>query len=164
MSNGKLDHARWILERNLHWITAVETKTAVIVSIDTAMLGALAVALGDVAPSERTICLIVISILAALPLALSVIFGALAVWPQTGGPESSFIFFGRIKEKSASDYRDLFRRVTEDDLLNDCLDQIHRNAEIASLKYGRIAISLKLAFLSLLFWVPAIVMLVAARS
>lgn len=164
MDGGKVEHARWILERNLHWIAVVETKTAVILSIDTALLGALAVAFSDLTANERTACSVIVAVLAAIPIAASMIYGALAVWPQTDGPPTSFIFFGKIKNWSADRYRAEYRAATDDTFLTDCLDQIHRNAEIACLKYGRIATSMKLAFLSLPLWLVAIGVLVAARS
>ncbi len=92
------------------------------------------------------------------------IYGALAVWPQTDGPPTSFIFFGKIKNWTVDKYRTEYSAATEDSLLTDCLDQIHRNAEIACLKYGRITTSMKLAFLALPVWLVAVGMLIAARS
>ncbi len=41
----KLAHARWVLERNLHWIAAAEVKVGIVIAIDTGLLGALASAL-----------------------------------------------------------------------------------------------------------------------
>jgi hypothetical protein len=164
MDSGKLEHARWILERQLHWIATVETKTAVILSIDTAMLGALAVAYSDLASGERTAWCVVLTILAAIPLAVSIVYGALAVRPQTDGPATSFIFFGRIKDLSIDKYRSEFVAANDDALLKDCLAQVHRNAEIANHKYKRIGSSMKLAFVGLPIWLIAVAVLVAARS
>jgi hypothetical protein len=58
MDVGKLEHARSVLERNLHWIAIVETKTAVILSIDIALLSALAVAFSDSTDKHTTWCLV----------------------------------------------------------------------------------------------------------
>jgi hypothetical protein len=60
------------------------------------------------------------------------IYGALAVWPQTDGSSTSFIFFGKIKKWSAETYRDRLLAATDEELLSDCAAQIHRNAEIAA--------------------------------
>lgn len=76
------------------------------------------------------------------------IYGALAVWPQTEEPPTSFIFFGNIRNWPADRYRAEYSAATDEELLTDCVDQIHRNAEIAFLKYGRIANSMKLALVA----------------
>lgn len=164
MELNRLDYARWVLERNLHWIAAVEAKTAVIVSVTTAMLGALAVAFSPLKLAEISLWTGVVSVLAACFLSASIILGALAVWPQTDGPPTSFIFFGKIKNLSAVEYRESFLASDEASLLGDCLAQIHRNAEIACLKYGRVAASMKCAFISLLPWIIALAKLVSEKQ
>ena len=163
MDINKLEYSRWILERNLHWISVIEAKTGVIVSIDTAMLGALAVAFGGLAPSERSAWAIVAGLCAALPLAVAIGYGALAVWPQIKGPPKSFIFFGKIKKRSVEEYRDDFMGASNESLLDDCLQQIHRNAEIACEKYDRVTSSMKLSFGALIPWVAALAVFVAAK-
>ncbi len=160
----RLEHARWILERNIHWIAAVETKTAVIVSIATTMLGALTVAFSSLDPAERTAWATVFTVLAAVPISISIVLGALAVWPQTKGPPISFIFFGKIKNWSTEEYRTKFLSADEPTLLDDCLAQIHRNAEIACLKYERVTASMKLAFASVPFWIIALAKLVSGNQ
>lgn len=164
MSAEKLEHARWILERNLHWIATVETKTAVILSIDTALLGALAAAFCALSSSERTAWCIVVTLIAAVPISASIAYCARAVWPDTDGPPVSLIFFGRIKNWKADDYRAKFFAASDETLLTDCLDQVHRNAEIACLKYGYISLSMKMGIVSLPFWIIAIGILVGSRS
>jgi hypothetical protein len=155
----RLEYARWVLERNLHWISVVETKTAVIMSVDTAMLGALAVVFGALDPAERSAWGILWLVLASVPLCASVIYGALAVWPQTAGPANSFIFFEGIKRLTSSAYRRQFLDANEGSLTDDCLAQVHRNAEIASSKFAHVKTSLKLAVCSLPVWVVAILKL-----
>lgn len=164
MDMERIEHARWVLERNLHWIASVETKTAVILSVDVAMLGALAVAFSALEPVERTAWCTVLSVLAALPNAISITFGALAVWPQTDGPPTSFIFFGKIRNWSAVEFERNFLASDYSALLGDCLAQIHRNAQIAHIKYGRVTSSMKWAFVSISPWLIALVTLVNANQ
>lgn len=160
MDSSRFEYARWVLERNLHWVSLVEAKTAVVASVDTAMLGALAVAFGALEPSERTAWGILWLVFASVLLCLSIARGALAVWPQTNGPPTSFVFFGKIKAVAADVYRREFLAADDDALLNDLLAQIHRNAEIASNKYTHVTTSMKLAIVSLPIWVIALTKLV----
>jgi hypothetical protein len=156
-------YAQWVFERHLHWIGAVETKTAAIVSIDVAMMATLGVAFCELAPGDRPAWAILISLVAGVALALSIGQAAAAVWPQTKGPDTSLIFFGKVAKLSAETYKAQFVNASDTELLEDCVAQIHCNAKIACAKYGRVAASLKLAFISIPFWLMAIWMLVAAQ-
>lgn len=49
-----LQTAQWVLERNLGWIAAAETKVGVVVAIDTAMLGGLGAAFSGAETAART--------------------------------------------------------------------------------------------------------------
>jgi hypothetical protein len=159
----RLAYAQWVLERNLHWIAAVETKTAVVISVDLAMLGALGVAFGELAPNEREPWAVAWGFFAAVPLAISMLQGALAVLPQVGGPDRSLIFFGKVALLARDDYSKELQAASEQALLQDCIDQAHRNAEIAKLKYERVTLSLKLALVSIPFWLVAVFKLVQAN-
>jgi hypothetical protein len=55
----------------------------------------------------------------------------MSVLPRTGGPKSLVHLFGKVANVARADFVDSFKRATPEALLNDLLDQIHRNAEIA---------------------------------
>src|SRR3546814_3593880 len=65
----------------------------------------------------------------------SVLCAAITIFSRTNGPARSLLFFGRIAERSGDDYRQVFRKVSSAELLDDFAHQIHRNAEIAKEKF-----------------------------
>lgn len=153
----RLRLAHWILERNLHWIAAAEVKTGVIVAIDTAMLGALAAAYTAVA--QHVAWANLATTVAAACLLLGVFCCAMVVLPRVTGPSTSFIFFGCIVKNSSADYADSFRRASVEKLLDDCLAQVHRNAEIANEKFGWVKAGMWWSFIAMLPWIGAIAVL-----
>jgi hypothetical protein len=159
----RLQVAQWILERNLQWIGAAEVKTGVIVALDTAMFGAVAAAFSATEAAERTAWSNLLSIVAAACLLAALFCAAMSVLPRTDGPPSSFVFFGTIVKRTAPDYVDAFRRADSSAFLQDCLDQIHRNAEIACDKFRWVRNATMWSFGAVLPWVAAIACLIKGR-
>jgi len=155
----RLAVAQWVLERNLAWIAAAEVKVGVIVAIDTAMLGGLATAFGASDATARTVwaCLWITS--AAGTAVGGVLCAAIAILPRVSGPLRSLLFCGRVAELNREDYAIKFRGVTDTELLDDWVAQIHRNAEIAVMKFAWVRRSLWFSFISVLPWVAAMAML-----
>lgn len=156
----QIQFAQWILERNLGWIAAAEVKAGFIVAIDSAMLGALATAFSGVEAYERTAWANVITCIAGAFLVIGVICTAMAVLPRLSGPKSSNIFFGGICKKTALDFESEFIACHPEDLLKDCLAQIHRNGEIAIHKFSWVKSGMLWSFAAILPWVAALAMLV----
>lgn len=152
----RLRLAQWILERNLSWIAAAEVKTAVIVGINTGMLGAVVASFSAAAPSSRTAWAYLFTIVSVLCLGLGVFCASMSVLPRLTGPRSSFIFFGRIAQSSEADYAGSFRNAADSQLLDDCLAQIHRNAEIARDKFGWVRSGMAWSFAGVMPWVAAL--------
>jgi hypothetical protein len=158
----KLTHARWVLERNLHWIAASEVKIGVVIAIDTGLFGALAAAFNGSKVVGHYYLAHVSTFFAAMLLATAIICGAMTIMPRTGGPPSSMIFFGRIAAKSKANFEHEFNQAAPADLLGDCLAQIHRNAEIAAEKFRWVIASMRWSFAAVPFWLVAIATLVKA--
>ncbi len=156
------EHAKWILERNLHWISASEVKAGAVVAIDTAMLGALVAAFSALPPIEHTACANLSSFLAAACLLIAIFCTAMSVLPRTDGPPNSFVFFGTIVKRTAADYLDAFRRADGSAFLDDCIDQIYRNAEIACTKFRWVRNAMMWSFGALLPWVISLARLMKA--
>lgn len=150
----RLSLAQWILERNLHWVSAAEVKTGVIVALNTAMLGGLAAAFS--AADDRSSWENLFSIASAICLLISLFCAAMSVLPRTDGPPSSYVFFGKIAKNSRADYVDLFKRADHSVLLDDCLEQIHRNAEIACDKFRWVRNAMAWSFAAVLPWIGAL--------
>lgn len=149
-------YAQWILERNLDWISHAEVKAAFIVTLDVAMLAALSAVFMAVPVAERAGAPSIFAIVAAGLLVAALACVTMSVKPRTGGPPTSFIFFGKIANVARADYVDSFQRATPDKLLQDLLDQIHRNAEIACEKYLWVKYAMGWSLLSLIPFVIAI--------
>jgi len=152
--------AQWILERNLAWIAAAEVKVGVIVAIDTALLGGLATAFATSDCTARTGYAYFFILVAAAATVLGLVCAAMSVLPRLKGPKDSLLFFGRIAAQDATSYGARFRQATDEQLLTDWTDQIHRNAEIARNKYQWVSRSMYSSFIAVIPWIIAICLLV----
>ncbi len=151
--------AQWVLERNLAWLTAAEVKVGVIVAIDTALLGSLGAAFSSSDSASKTAWAYLFAISASVAAIIGVCCAAMAVLPRTTGPDKSLVFFGRISSLAEAEYIDQFKNSSDLDLLDDWSAQIHRNAQIATIKYAWVRKSMYWSFFSLIPWLPAIVLL-----
>jgi Family of unknown function (DUF5706) len=152
--NEKLKTAQWLLERNLSWIAAAEVKVGVVVAIQIAMLGGVATAFSIAVSKTSWAYGFTAGAVASSIIAMAC--AAAAVLPRLDGPKRSLLFFGRIKELTAADYRDQFLKATNAQLLDDWLEQIHRNAEIAHTKHVWVRKAMGWAFFSAIPWICAI--------
>lgn len=156
IDDDRLAYAQWVLERNLHWIGAAEAKTGVIVTLSIAMLGGLAAAFTNKPLVSHSVWANLLSIGAACCLLVSLVCAAMSVLPRTHGPKTSLIFFGKIVANSRSDYANAFKHADKSTFLQDLLDQIHRNAEIAVEKFAWVRKAIMWSFPAVILWVPAI--------
>ena len=136
--------AEAILDRLLDWVSKTDTKFALLVGIDTAMLGTLSGFASAARPSSAVH--IFVAALAATLLCLSLLAVGVGTFPRTRGPEGALIYFGSIARKGASEFKERFRSRTPDHHLDDVLGQVHRNSEIVDKKFG----SLRWAYYTLL--------------
>lgn len=154
----RLSTAQWVLERQLAWISAADVKVAVVITIDTAMFGGLAAAYaGTQSHSKVVIGACVLYVLASI---LALAFAAMAVFPRLDGPPASLLFFGKVAEKQMADYHQQFVGASDVQLLEDWSQQIHRNAEIATIKHKFVKRAVMWSFLSAPFWTLAVALLV----
>jgi len=154
----RLKVAQWILDKNLTWIAAADSKVGFIVGVNTAMLGGLAAAVSKA--THLTAWPTVFLLLATGAETVAILCAATAVLPRVDGPKRSFVFFGKIAEFDRAEYQERIRRCSDSDLLDDIAAQIHRNAEIATHKHGLVRKALWWSFLSGLPWIVAVAMLV----
>lgn len=132
------------LERLLEWVGKFDTKSSIILGIDTGMLAVLISFMPQLAMWGLSLAISTILTVATFSLSLFFIF--LSSYPRTKAPSRSLIFFGTISEFSFNDYKKIFCERNNKDYLNDLLEQCHRNAEIISTKFK----NLKLAYCMLL--------------
>ncbi len=154
----RLQLAQWILERQLGWIATTDIKIGVVVTIQAAMAGGLATALG--AASQKTEWAMIWTISAFVCAIGAFVCAAVALYPRTDGPSESLIFFGRIVDLELSEYVSRLRSSANQEVLDDCASQIHRNAEVACHKHHWVKNSMIWSFLGAPPWVIALLLLV----
>lgn len=156
----RIEHARWILERNIGWIAQAEVKVAVIISLDAAMVSALAAAY--TANNSKTAWAILLSVLCGLVMLGAFVSCFMVVKPRVKGPETSFVFFGKVVKKDRVAFSSDFATAAPSQFLLDLTDQIHRNAEIACEKHGWVRLAAMWSFAAGAFWIPSVALLVKA--
>lgn len=155
LAKDRLKTAQWILERNLAWIAAADAKVAIIVTINIAMLGGLAGTFGC-SDSHRNY-LAYLSCVVAVVLSCSGVFSAaMAMFPRTDGPEKSLLFSVPVARMNLPDYQAALKDCSDELLLEDWAGQVHRNAEIAKIKFEWVRLAMIWSFLSFPAWVIAI--------
>lgn len=156
----RLATAQWVFERHLAWIAAAEVKVGVIVAINTALLGGLVAAFAASDNTAHVAWTYFFTLTAAGAAVIGLFCAAMAVLPRTNGPKDSLLFFGPIATQDSANYGDRFLRATDEQLLADWTNQIHRNAEIARDKYAWVRRSTCWSFLAAIPWIAAIGLLV----
>lgn len=162
--SAKLETAKWILEKNFAWIASAEVKTAFLFTFATAMLGAIASLVGQVkaggwSDELRAMCIITLGL-----LGWAIVCTAMVVFPRTKGPTTSMIFFGKIANKDLNDYIASFQHYDCKEALSDCLNQVHRNAQIACDKFSWIRRAMWAIFLAILPWLITLAMLMNVKD
>lgn len=153
MAESKVQDAQWVLERTLGFIAAAEVKVGAITALGTAMLAALGAMLPDspMGGYAWTLCAAtILFVLCAFACA------AMVLIPRTGGPPKSLVFFGKIAALDRDEYGTQLKSVSDDALLKDLADQIHRNAEIACEKFKWVTRSLRFSVGAAFFWFWAV--------
>lgn len=151
MNYDQIDSLEKELERLLNWIGAAESRLAFVLSVSTAMAGALAISLPGIFHCSAIIRYS--TFLAISLLFLSIVFVACASFPRTRGPTKSLIYFGSIDKLTLEEFSDSLHNRTGKDYANDLLEQCHRNAQIATLKFSWIQKAMICIFASIFPWV-----------
>lgn len=161
-----MDHRQELIEKTLsrllEWIRAADAKIAPILAIDTSMLGVFAAFAATV--SDWTTGCTLLAALAVVPLLLSLLFLSLAAFPRTEGPKGSVLYFEGIKSMEVDTYQSELLNLSEDTYLADLANQCHRNAEIASVKFKFVRISMVCLFIAIIPWLVVVYTLYQGRQ
>lgn len=149
----RLDYAKWLLERQLHWIAAADTKAAGLVAAYVALAAIAATILDSHAGPPSVKVLFSIAGLASLP---GLIYAMLVFYPRTSSDRSSLIYFAEIKTLGWPVFRERLDALTQNAVLEDLASQIEVNARIASAKHGHARNSMNCAVIALLVWLVAV--------
>ena len=146
-------HLRWVLERQLHWISAADVKAGGMIGVYMALAAIAASLLGSANPSAYAKLLFLLAACALLP-ALS--FAVSVFFPRDQAMRRSFIFFGEIAALELSQFMTATRKLSKESVSEDLLAQIHINATIATCKHKHAKKSIVFGAVSLALWLAAV--------
>jgi hypothetical protein len=134
---GEVEKLRWLLERQLAWIAAADSKLAVVGTLPLAMLG---LSLVNLRPQLAKISWIDLPLLGStILLSISLICVVAALIPRLNGPEQSNIYFGKISEQGGEAFKSSVLSESIEDFQRDLVDQIFINAKIAHVKHKNVS-------------------------
>jgi hypothetical protein len=142
-----------VLQHQLDWIRAVDSKTPVVIGMATAMLAVTGAV--SPAPGNLTWGTGLLMAVGGLPLLVAIAWSAAATFPQTSGPRGSMIFFGGIASLTYGEYSKAVSDRSDAQYLADLNAQCYRNAEIATAKYKAVRKAMAWLFLSTPLWLVA---------
>lgn len=138
------------LEYLLEWVGRFDSKSSVILGIDTGMLGVLA----TFAPAKNLwdSLMIGFAVLSIILLLISLLFVYLGNYPRLKGPSESLFYFGSICRKCFNQYQQEFSKRSTEEHLKDMLEQCHRNSEILNQKFKYLKWSYRLLLIGVIPW------------
>lgn len=155
---SKIERAERVLDRQLEWIKSVDSKVTIIAAIDVALLAIFADRI-PASPSSWGM-IVLLSVIGTGGLLASLVFCALASFPQLKSRSNSIVYFKTIASHSVAQFTKRFVGLSDAEFLDDLLEQVHRNAEIANSKFQKVK-GAKISFM--LGAVPWIVVIVVFR-
>ncbi len=142
------------LERLLEWISRYDTKSSIILGIDTGMIAILISFTPHI--NAWNLFMIFSAITSVIILGTTLFFIQFGSYPRTKASNKSLIYFGTISEFSSDEFKKQFCNQKEEDYLNDLLEQCHRNAEIITLKFKNLKIAYRLLSFAIIPWIITI--------
>lgn len=138
------------LDHLLEWVGRFDSKSSVVLGIDTGMLGVLA----TFAPAKNmwNPLMIEFALLSTTLLSISLLFVYLGNYPRLKGSSESLFYFGSICKKRFNQYEREFSKRSTKEHLKDMLKQCHRNSEILSQKFRCLKWSYLLLISSVIPW------------
>ena len=158
-----IEFGRAALERQLDlvlaWVRAAESRLVFLLSLSTAMLGVITISSQGIAVwcAWTSAMALIVGIWLTLGIASCIA----SVFPRTGGPSESLIFFGGIGSLKLEEYKSSVKSRTGDDYMTDLIEQCHINAKIAVEKYQWVKKSMICISLGFVSWVVWLILLFA---
>ena len=137
------------LDRLLEWIGRYDNRASLLFTLDTAMVGTLALRLSSSIGHGYNPLLLVLFI---LTVGISILGTVFTIFPRLKGPAESLIYFGSIAKLEKKKFRDLFKMRTTTEFLDDLLAQCHINAKILDFKFKVFRISLIFTAVAVIIW------------
>ena len=144
----KIARQEKILDRQLEWIRASDSKIPPLAILNAAMLGAVVALAPQFGCWTAYVWAALIAYLALSATSLMLLI--LSVIPRMGGSKGSVIYFDSVRRVSLRSYRRQVRRITDEDYFSDLIEQSYRNAKIAGVKFRRMRTAMT-------FWIMAVI-------
>lgn len=142
-------------QRQLDWIGRFDARSATILGIGIAMLGFLST---EAPPPEKwELYCYILSVVAVLPLFVSlggIYFGQ---YPRTSSPNDSLIYFGTIAKLDVEEFLRRCREQSEDQHLWDLCNQTHLNSLLMSKKFTALKVALVSLLVAIVPWAVTII-------
>jgi len=147
------------LQLVLSFFPRVESKSSVILAIDTGMIGFLAAN----APPFRafSIWMLLSSGVTILLLAPSVAMLYRGSFPNLSGGQSSLVFFREVAKRTEHRFVEEFSAQSEKHYANDLLSQAWRNSQILSIKFDCLRWAFTFMALAILPWIVTLALFAA---
>ena len=136
------------LDRLLDWIVRYDNRAAILFTLDTAMVGTLALRLS----SSKFTAYNLLPFVASILLGISVIGTAITIFPRLKGPSDSLIYFGSIAKMEKGNFKNSFIARTKTGYLDDLLAPCYITAEILDRKFKVFRVSLAISMVAVIFW------------
>lgn len=149
------------LQLVLGFFARVESKSSVVLAIDTGMMGFLAANAPPFSCVSRWMWLS--GCPAVLLLAASIIMLYRGSFPSLSGGQASLIYFREIAKRTEHKFVEEFSAQTEKQHANDLLGQVWRNSQILSAKFDFLKWAFALMAVAIPFWIITLA-LFAARN
>lgn len=159
--NRLTEIARDNLARVLGFFPRVDTLLSVILALN---LGLLAV-LGSNAPPVHQIDSSSFAALIFLLFSVVTFYHLYkCAFPRLDGGHTSLIYFREIANKTELEYCEKFKDISAEGYLDDLIEQTWRNSVILKEKFNHLRLAFTFLILSLLFWVPALLVFVSRNT
>lgn len=144
-----IEKNKWLLERQLAWISNGDLKIGAIVTLNLAMLASL----GSYLKNKNPVLFLDIScFLTVLAIVVSVYFCKVGFKPKFEPPNASNIFFGTIINNDLTTFNQNIDNISKQDFSKDLSTQAYRNAQIANIKYSYLHKATLSFFIASIFW------------
>ena len=138
----------------LSFFPRVESKSSVLLAIDTSMLAFLAAKATPI--PDFSIAMAISASLTVLLLGASIAMLYRGAFPQLAGGHGSLIYFREIAKRTEHKFVEEFTAQSETQYANDLLGQVWRNAEILKAKFDCLKHAFTFMALAILPWLVAV--------
>lgn len=158
--NTKIQEAQTLLDMINGWISNIDTKISLALAFNSILIGIMCSNISGIDIvfnfiDDSIIKDIVDTVLVVIMLVLiiiSIIQMLIAVIASVSNTNNSLLFFGSIAKNDLNTYKSKFNTASEDDILNNLIEQIHTNSKICTKKVKRYNDGIKLTIGAAILW------------